>query len=71
MLDITDGPKVAALPEMVPKAFRPIDILINNAGHDIGGRKRFDIGSAGGPEKALELADFLIAKERDAAKAAQ
>ncbi|KES23305.1 MULTISPECIES: thiol:disulfide interchange protein DsbA [unclassified Pseudomonas] len=37
----------------------------------VNGKYRFDIGSAGGPEKALELADFLIAKERDAAKAAQ
>jgi NADP-dependent 3-hydroxy acid dehydrogenase YdfG len=46
VLDITDGPKVAALPSMIPDAFKPIDILINNAGHDIGGRKRFDIGSA-------------------------
>lgn len=46
VLDITDGPKVAALPDMIPAAFKPIDILINNAGHDIGGRKRFDVGSA-------------------------
>ncbi|CDF81600.1 Thiol:disulfide interchange protein DsbA [Pseudomonas knackmussii B13] len=37
----------------------------------INGKYRFDIGSAGGPEKALELADFLIAKEREAAKGAQ
>ncbi|MFZ5960195.1 thiol:disulfide interchange protein DsbA/DsbL [Pseudomonas sp. QL9] len=37
----------------------------------INGKYRFDIGSAGGPDKALELADFLIAKERDAAKGAQ
>ncbi|MCK6450105.1 MAG: SDR family oxidoreductase [Alphaproteobacteria bacterium] len=45
-LDITDTAKVAALPDLVPAAFRPVDILINNAGHDIGGRKRFDQGSA-------------------------
>jgi 3-hydroxy acid dehydrogenase / malonic semialdehyde reductase len=45
-LDIADGPAVSRLPDMVPEAFRPIDILINNAGHDIGGRKRFDVGSA-------------------------
>lgn len=37
----------------------------------INGKYRFDIGSAGGPEKALELADYLIGKERDAAKGAQ
>lgn len=46
VLDITDGPKVAALPDLIPETFKPIDILINNAGHDIGGRKRFDVGSA-------------------------
>jgi 3-hydroxy acid dehydrogenase/malonic semialdehyde reductase len=45
-LDITDGPAVAKLLDAIPAAFRPIDILINNAGHDIGGRKRFDVGSA-------------------------
>lgn len=45
-LDITDTAKVAALPDLVPAAFRPVDILINNAGHDVGGRKRFDEGSA-------------------------
>ena len=44
-LDITDSKKVDRLPDLVPDAFRPIDILINNAGHDIGGRTRFDIGS--------------------------
>lgn len=44
-LDITDGKAVAGLLDRVPKAFRPIDILINNAGHDVGGRQRFDVGS--------------------------
>lgn len=43
--DITDGKAIEALPERIPAAFQPIDILINNAGHDIGGRKRFDVGS--------------------------
>lgn len=46
VVDITDGKSVSSLPEQVPERFRPIDILINNAGHDIGGRKRFDMGSA-------------------------
>jgi 3-hydroxy acid dehydrogenase/malonic semialdehyde reductase len=45
-LDITDGSRVDRIPELVPEAFRPIDVLINNAGHDIGGRKRFDVGAA-------------------------
>jgi 3-hydroxy acid dehydrogenase/malonic semialdehyde reductase len=45
-LDVTDGPAVSRLLDAVPAAFRPIDILINNAGHDIGGRKRFEAGDA-------------------------
>ncbi len=45
-LDITDRARVDRLPELLPEAFRPIEILINNAGHDIGGRTRFDQGSA-------------------------
>lgn len=32
----------------------------------VGGKYRFDIGSAGGPNQALEVADYLIAKEREA-----
>lgn len=32
----------------------------------VNGKYRFDLGSAGGAQKALELADFLIAKERAA-----
>lgn len=45
-LDITDHAAVDNLPEAVPDAFRPVAILVNNAGHDIGGRTRFDEGSA-------------------------
>jgi len=45
-LDITVAKAVNRLPDLVPDAFRPVDILINNAGHDIGGRTRFDIGPA-------------------------
>jgi 3-hydroxy acid dehydrogenase/malonic semialdehyde reductase len=45
VLDITDAAAVEALPAMVPSAFGPIDVLVNNAGHDIGGRLRFDVGS--------------------------
>ena len=44
-LDITD-PAVDRLPDTIPDAFRPIDVLVNNAGHDIGGRTRFDQGPA-------------------------
>jgi 3-hydroxy acid dehydrogenase/malonic semialdehyde reductase len=44
-LDITDAKNVDRLLDLIPDTFKPIDILINNAGHDIGGRTRFDIGS--------------------------
>ncbi|WP_447744282.1 thiol:disulfide interchange protein DsbA/DsbL [Pseudomonas nicosulfuronedens] len=37
----------------------------------VNGKYRFDIGSAGGPDEALQLADQLIAKERASTKAAQ
>jgi 3-hydroxy acid dehydrogenase/malonic semialdehyde reductase len=45
LLDITDHAAVDRLLDQVPEAFRPVDVLINNAGHDIGGRTRFDQGS--------------------------
>lgn len=45
-LDITDGPAVAGCLDRLPPEFREIDVLVNNAGHDIGGRVRFDAGSA-------------------------
>jgi NADP-dependent 3-hydroxy acid dehydrogenase YdfG len=43
-LDITDAAATADLLQRLPEALRPIDILINNAGHDLGGRRRFDQG---------------------------
>ncbi|RVU14235.1 SDR family oxidoreductase [Methylobacterium oryzihabitans] len=45
-LDITDDARVDRLPDLVPEDFRPVAVLINNAGHDIGGRVRFDRGTA-------------------------
>jgi 3-hydroxy acid dehydrogenase / malonic semialdehyde reductase len=45
-LDVTDRQAVDGLLDAIPAAFRPIDVLVNNAGHDIGGRTRFDKGSA-------------------------
>jgi 3-hydroxy acid dehydrogenase/malonic semialdehyde reductase len=45
VLDVSDAKAVDDLPKRIPKAFQPVDVLINNAGHDIGGRTRFDIGS--------------------------
>ena len=45
-LDVTDHPTVDRLLEAIPADFRPIDLLINNAGHDIGGRTNFARGPA-------------------------
>jgi 3-hydroxy acid dehydrogenase/malonic semialdehyde reductase len=45
-LDVSDAQAVDRLPEAIPAHFKPVDVLINNAGHDIGGRTRFDVGSA-------------------------
>ncbi|MCK1480941.1 SDR family oxidoreductase [Bradyrhizobium sp. 197] len=45
-LDISDAKAVDGLHDAIPGHFKPVDVLINNAGHDIGGRTRFDIGSA-------------------------
>ena len=46
LLDVTDHAAVDALGDQLPPAFRDIDLLVNNAGHDIGGRIRFDQGPA-------------------------
>ncbi|MFT5450109.1 MAG: 3-hydroxy acid dehydrogenase/malonic semialdehyde reductase [Gammaproteobacteria bacterium] len=40
-LDVSDGPTVAALPETLPQQWRKVDIVVNCAGHDIGGRRLF------------------------------
>jgi 3-hydroxy acid dehydrogenase / malonic semialdehyde reductase len=45
-LDVSDADAVDRLPDAIPGHFKPVDVLINNAGHDIGGRTRFDVGSA-------------------------
>ncbi|MFQ5958606.1 MAG: SDR family oxidoreductase [Alphaproteobacteria bacterium] len=45
-LDVTDADASAGLIERLPAELREIDILVNNAGHDIGGRRRFDLGQA-------------------------
>ena len=45
-LDQTDDGSVATLLDRLPEAWRAIDILINNAGHGVGGKLRFDQGSA-------------------------
>ena len=45
-LDVADHPTVDRLLESIPPDFRPIDILINSAGHDVGGRTNFARGPA-------------------------
>jgi len=44
-LDVSDASSVAGLHARLPEDWRRIDVLVNNAGHDEGGRRRFDEGS--------------------------
>jgi 3-hydroxy acid dehydrogenase / malonic semialdehyde reductase len=46
VLDITDADAITGLCDALPAEFREIDVLVNNAGHDIGGRRSFEEGSA-------------------------
>ena len=43
-LDVADPRSTATLLERLPAELRAIDILVNSAGHDVGGRRRFDLG---------------------------
>jgi NADP-dependent 3-hydroxy acid dehydrogenase YdfG len=45
-LDVTDPEATQSLVERLPDELRAIDVLINNAGIGLGGRTRFDHGSA-------------------------
>ena len=45
-IDINDDASVAGMMERLPAPWREIDVLVNNAGHDTGGRRRFDEGTA-------------------------
>ncbi len=44
-MDMRDDAAVDALPACLPDAFRAVDVLVNNAGHDVGGRQPF-VGGA-------------------------
>jgi len=46
VLDVSDPASVESLGERLPERLRAIDVLVNNAGHDAGGRRRFDEGEA-------------------------
>ena len=41
LLDVEDPESVESLVERLPAPWRSIDVLVNNAGHDRGGRKKF------------------------------
>ena len=43
-LDVDDETSVSTMFDRLPESWSVIDILINNAGSDVGGRKRFDQG---------------------------
>lgn len=45
-LDVTDADAVAGLVEVLPAEFNAVSVLVNNAGHDTGGRRSFEQGSA-------------------------
>ncbi len=46
VLDVTDSAAVADVQQDLPPEFHDIEVLVNNAGHDTGGRRLFDEGSA-------------------------
>ena len=46
VLDVTDSAAVAGVQQALPQEFQDLEVLVNNAGHDIGGRRLFDEGSA-------------------------
>jgi 3-hydroxy acid dehydrogenase/malonic semialdehyde reductase len=54
ILDVTDKAAVDALPDRLPEGWRDIGILVNNAGHEVGGRRRFDEGTADEWESIVE-----------------
>ena len=40
-LDVVDPRSVDTMIDRLPKNWREVDILVNHAGHDIGGRRQF------------------------------
>jgi NADP-dependent 3-hydroxy acid dehydrogenase YdfG len=46
LLDVTDAAAVKAVASVLPAEFSNPSVLVNNAGHDVGGRRLFEQGSA-------------------------
>lgn len=44
-LDVADKTSVDSLFERLPPDWHAVGVLVNNAGHDVGGRRRFDEGT--------------------------
>ena len=53
-LDVIDPESVESIENRLPAGLREVDVLINSAGHDVGGRRRFDAGSADEWAKIIE-----------------
>ena len=45
-LDVTNTQSVSSLNDRLPENFQNIDVLVNSAGHDVGGRRSFEQGTA-------------------------
>lgn len=56
-LDVTDAAAVKSLPGRLPPDWREVEILVNNAGHDRGGRRRFHEGE---PEDWADIIDTNV-----------
>jgi 3-hydroxy acid dehydrogenase/malonic semialdehyde reductase len=46
VLDVTDAEAVKQVASAIPADLRNIAVVVNNAGHDVGGRRLFEEGSA-------------------------
>ena len=53
-LDVVDPASVESMDQRLPCGLREVDVLVNSAGHDVGGRRRFDAGSADEWAKIVE-----------------
>ena len=53
-LDVVDPESVESLERRLPVRLRETDVLVNSAGHDAGGRRRFDAGGADQWAKIIE-----------------